>query len=377
MVDPVIAYPFIQVTIKPPPAPIAQRSPGVLALVGKAAQGDVNIPVEIDSVAQATEEFGEASELTKSLKIAMQQNPRPSKFYGVRAAEAGGVVNYAAALRTLEALDDVTFVVLANEKEVGTVAAGTALSALKAHIDTASSDGNKRIGVAMVDSALDDDDYVDVVKAKIAPLKSGNSRMIIIAARGATVDVAAAAAGAIAGYAPHISVVLKPVREVTMPRGSQYTPTEIKGLSREGVIPLIDPVLLPGDGLYFAEGRAFTSDANLPYIDLVRTLDDIEFRLKAGLIGTVGDARITKEGLVSLKARVEGILGPLKRRAVIDNYEVSIEVLNILNLPEANWTAADRAIVENARAIRTVDLGVTVWYGPAIHLLNVTLETKF
>ena len=44
-------------------------------------------------------------------------------------------------------------------------------------------------------------------------------------------------------------------------------------------------------------------------------LDDIDFRLKAGLIGSVGDARITKAGLTLVANRIDGILGPLKRGA--------------------------------------------------------------
>ena len=59
-------------------------------------------------------------------------------------------------------------------------------------------------------------------------------------------------------------------------------------------------------------------------------------------IGAVGDARITKPGLIGLKTRVDGIMGPLKRAATIDDYTIDIPVLNILSIPESSWTA-DRA----------------------------------
>ena len=136
-------------------------------------------------------------------------------------------------------------------------------------------------------------------------------------------------------------------------------------------------MLIPGEGLHFAEGRTFTSDPDLLYVDIVRVLDDIDFRLKAGLIGSVGDARITKAGLTCREGADEGILGPLQRNAVIDDFSVSIPVLDILFIPEAARTPADVNIVNTARANRTVEMQSQITYGPAVHLLRVTLAPKF
>ena len=118
-----------------------------------------------------------------------------------------------------------------------------------------------------------------------------------MAARGSTQDVATAAAAAVAGYDPQVSMVLKKLQGVTLPLTSQYTPSEIVGLSvgngtpgvTGGMNAIIDPVLVPGESLHFADGRTFSTDAALDYIDIVRVLDDIDFRLKAGLIGMVGE----------------------------------------------------------------------------------------
>jgi hypothetical protein len=180
-----------------------------------------------------------------------------------------------------------------------------------------------------------------------------------------------------AGFEPQVSVVLKRVRGIQIPTEQQYSPSEIKGLSEQQIIPLIDPALVPGEGLHLAEGRCFTTDESLLYVDIVRVLDDIDFRLKAGLIGSVGDARITRAGMTSVKIRVEGILGPLQRRGVIDGFDVSIPVLDILSLPESARTPTDTAILVDARQNRTVDLFLSVTYGPAVHRLRVTLAPKF
>jgi hypothetical protein len=424
------AYPFMEVRIDTSALmPVAERFPGVIAVVGKApaklitaskprddAGNEVdtaefndlfakvtketpfNTPIRIDTlddIKQFTERtvtfkqeqgkwvvdeitVNKETPLSESLTLAMQQDPKPFKIYGVRVEGD----KYAEGLAGLEAADDVTFVSLANERDVGAAATPSALPtnlmALKDHVEKMSGDGQKRLGVAMIDpTVLKSTDYVTARATAVNGLKSDTSRMVMIAARGATADAATAAMAAMAGYAPHISMVLKQVRGFKMPLEQQYSPAEIKALSEANIIPIIDPDLIVGEGLYFAEGRCFTTDSEKLYIDLVRTLDDIEFKLKAELIGLIGDARITKMGMTRLKTRVEGVLGGLKGGGVIDNYAIDIPVLNVLSLPESAWSPADRRLVETSRANRLVEFQVDITYGPAVHRLKVTLVPKF
>jgi hypothetical protein len=385
------AFPFIEVTINTSALqPVAQRSPGVIAVVGTtpaAADGGaagVNVPSVVETLDDAKTLFAKVTNnvvapttLYTSLALALQQDPKPQKIYGVRVDGN----NYAAALAGLEAVDDVTLVSLASVTDVGQASGAnpaTGLHALKEHVENMSASGQKRIGVAMVDPAIaKSPTYVTDVTNVITSLRSDSSRMVMIAARGADGDAATAGMAAIAGYDPQISMVLKRVRGITIGHASQYSPSEIKGLSENGLDPLIVPSLISGGGLYFGEGRTFTTDDSLLFIDIVRVLDDIDFRLKAGLIGSVGDARITKSGMTLVKSRVEGILGPLQRRAVIDDFAVQIPVLDILSTPEPTWSATDQNIVTTARANRTVEMFVSITYGPAVHRLLVTLAPKF
>lgn len=388
------AYPYVTVFIDTSALlPTAQRAPGVVAVVGladDAAATAANTPAEVtdhDSILAAFANGTTANPLTNSLDLVLGQDPRPSKVYGVR-TDAGK--DYAAALAGLEAADDVTFVCLASEFGVG--AGGnspTNLMALRAHVENMSASGQKRMAVAAIDPTIaKSPTYAadQLAGGAYGKLMSDDGRMILVAARGATTDptnpaatadAAAAAMGAIAGYSPSTSVVLKQVRGFTMPVTSQFTPAEIGALAGAGVIPLVDPALIPGTGLYFADGGTFSSDATRNYVDIVRVLDDIEFRLRAGLIGTVGDSRITKPGLTSIRIRIEGILGPLQQAAVIDDYSVAIPVLDILGIPESARSAADEAQVVTARNTRQVNVLVSITYGPAVHRLNVTLAPKF
>jgi hypothetical protein len=382
------AFPFIDVLIDTSALqPVAQRSPGVIAVVGASAAGSaaVNTPTPVDSIADAVTLFGDTSPLTRSLALALLQDPRPSKVYGVKMGAAAGDPEVDAALDALTAVGDVTFVSLAG------IVDPARLLLLKEHVETSSAAGQKRIGVAMIDPARPRSaNYVAEAVAAVHPegsgpdLMSSTSRMILVAARGATLadgttvaDTATAAMAAIAGHAPSTSIVLKRVRGISIPLAQQYSTTEITGLSEANIVPIIQPAMIVGAGFHFAEGRAFTSDATQLFIDVVRTLDDIDFQLKAGLIGLVGDARITRAGLTTVRTTVQGILGPLKLAAIIDDFDVRIPLLDILDIPESARTPTETSLVTTARANRAVDLLVSITYGPAVHRLRVTLQPKF
>jgi hypothetical protein len=381
------AYPFIEVKIDTSGLqPIATRSPGVIAVVGiGAGTNPTNTAIEIDTTGDAAgfaavvNNVPTPNALYNSLLLALLQDPKPSKIYGVKTAGNAGT-DWDAALGALDAVDDVDFVSLANITDV------TLLGKVKTHAENNSANGQKRIAVGMIDpTTAKSATYVTDVTTAAQPLLSSVSRMVLVGLRGAvqnaaSVDIATAAMAAIAGYPPQTSIVLKQIRgfdNLGIAQSLLYSSSEIKQLSEAGIIPLIRPSLIVGGGFYFGEGRTFTTDAQLLYVDIVRVLDDIDFRLKAGLIGLIGDARITRAGLTTVKTRIDGILGPLVRSAEIDEFQVQIPVLDILSLPDSARSATENALVATARQNRAVDVIVTVTYGPAVHRLLVTLNVTF
>lgn len=386
----VVAYPFVEVKVIPPPAAVARRATGVVAVVGITPDGPtggaapVAAPRVVTTAAEAAKLFAETNAggalvtptpLYASLLLALQQDPPPVKVYGVRAAANG----YEDALRALEAVDDVNFVSLAGETDVA------ALRLLKAHVENVTLAGSPRLGVAMADPAraLSQEwakEALEALQPAGATLRSGASRMIVVAARSpadGVQDFASATMGAIAGHPPHVSPVLKQVRGVTIPKELQFTPTEIRALAEEGIIPIIDPELIPGEGLFLADGGLFTTDSRRAFVDIMRVLDDVQFRLRAGLIGTIGDARITKPGLTLVKMTAEGIVANLKRQNIIDGYTVQIPLIDLLSLPDTALTAADKQLITEARTTRAVDMLVAIVYGPQVHRLGVTLRMDF
>jgi hypothetical protein len=384
-------FPFIRVRIDTSGLmPTAKRATGNVGIVGDAGgfgSAVPNVPVLIGSEAEARTAFADtdasgavtgSGRLYESIRTALTQDPAPSRIYAVATADNAGNPDYAAGLASLAAAP-VQLVSLANETDP------TLLGFLKDHVEGVSADGDRRIGVAMVDPDLAvgaGETFADNADDAYTALKSDVSRMVLLAARVTTTagvpddDVATAAMASMAGYPPHISVLMKQVRGVKIPVERQFSGSEIKQLAEKFIIPVIDPELIPGEGLYLGSARSYTTDVTRLYVDIVRVLDDIEFRLKAGLIGSIGNVRIDRLGMQGLKSRFDGILSPLETGRVIAGYSVDIPVLPILEAAEAVRTPGQIEVLGDARTSRVVEVIVSVTYAGAVHFLDVSLALK-
>jgi len=205
-----------------------------------------------------------------------------------------------------------------------------------------------------------------------------NERLVYIAHK-SDEDAASAVAGAIAGYEPHISLLLKQVNidtdlfsaaEIETINGSE---TFDSGPAGKGVNWLVDPVLIPGGGIYMGEGYT-GNPGGKKYIDIVRTIDDVSFRLKAQLIKTIGNLRISRSGLRALIAQMEAVLEPLVRNEVIESYDIVIPILVLLDKDPNTLTAAQLQQINDAQSQRVVEVLAAVDYAGAIHRLAITLK---
>lgn len=301
-------------------------------------------------------------DLGNSVAKAFEQTPGPTKVWAVRINTAQGDQAIPNALAEVAKLN-VQIVTLAN-KGLGPANANRAeIELLASHVSTVSktgSDGKERIGVAMLGK--------DVVDPAVVTANMSIDRMVMVAHK-SDEDAAAAFAGTIAGYEPHISILLK---QVKIGMDSLFSDAEIDAFNEARVNWLTDPTLLPGKGLFAGEG--YTLGADIPYIDIIRTIDDISFRLKAQLIRSIGDLRVSRSGLRALVSQMTAILEPLRQREVIEAYEVFMPLLVLLDKPPASLTDAELQQINNAQNERTVDAIVSVDYAGAIHRLNITLK---
>lgn len=353
---------------------------GNLGILGTAAAGPVGELTPITSPDEAGAHFTSGA-LVNAVAMAFSQSPGPSLIYAVRVADDATNEAWKAGFDAM-VVADVQIVCLANVPMTEAAAtAGTddapggAVVQLAEHVVTASQsgDGRERIGVAMLEKGKADP---TVVKGKLI-----TERMVYIAHKSKE-DAAAAVAGVIAGYEPHISLLLKPVRIASDP----FSPTEIialNGNEEYGSGPacgfvnwLTDPALIPGQGIFL--GESYTADPDPKkskcYIDIVRSLDFVTNMLKRSLLGAIGNVRISRSGLRSLVGQMEAVLEPLIGREMIESYKITVPILTLLDKDPSSLTELQMKAINAAQAERRIEVLIEVDYAGALHRLDITLK---
>ncbi|MBU2670209.1 hypothetical protein KOI35_42585 [Actinoplanes bogorensis] len=370
------------------------RATGNVAVIGTAPSGTDAVAVAIADMSVANATFGPAtlpdpqpgnpgktkpnSSLTQALSTLFGQSPGPGQVFAIKAAgtSTGAVADPSAALTTAEDLD-VQFVVLAaTPLDTNTGADTAAIGKLAEHVVRVSErgvEGRERMGVVMLVKGASDPAVV-TGKGKLV-----SDRMVYIAHKSDD-DAAAAVAGTIAGYPPHISMLLKQVAISSAP----FSATDIDKINQSedfgnppkgnGVNWLVDPVLIAGGGVFLGEGYTGNPGGGTKYIDVRRTVDDISFKLKARLIRAIGNLRISRSGLRALTVQLEAVLDPLVGDEVIDGYSIDIPILDLLDADPAALTAAQLQAIQNAQADRIAQILVTVDYAGAIHRIALALN---
>jgi hypothetical protein len=366
----------------------AVRAFGNIAVVGTIAPPDtppadlaaVNKPIDFTEPSEALRRA--PGDLGRAVELALTQSPGPSLVTGVRVDETDP--DFAAALEVVAGLD-VQLVMLANtpmteentavgDPEATPPTPDGPLVSLARHVVSVSetgADGRQRIGVAMLPKDSADP---EVVTGALA-----TDRMVYIAHR-STQDAAAAVAGTIAGYEPHVSLLLKQVA-ITSP---SFTQAQIEALNgsetfasgpaaKNGVNWLTSPALIPGSAVYMGEGYT-GNPGGITYIDARRYVDSLSFQLNARLIRSIGNVRISRSGLRALVAQIEAILSPQQQADILTGFEVSIPLLALLDKDPATLTAAEAEQIGRAEAERLVQVLVAVQYAGAVHRLSVTLK---
>ncbi|MFD0687811.1 hypothetical protein [Actinomadura fibrosa] len=366
----------------------AVRAFGNIAVIGKIAPpaqsppadlAAVNTPVDFTDPAEALRRA--PGDLGQAIALALTQSPGPSLVTGVRVSETSP--NFQAALDVVAGLD-VQLVVLANTPMT---AANTAVGnpnatpptsdgpvvALAKHVVSVSetgADGRQRIGVAMLPK--------DSADPSVVSGALSTDRMVYIAHR-STQDAAAAVAGTIAGYEPHVTLLLKQVA-ITSPSFTQAQIEAINGsenfgsgpAAKNGVNWLASPALIPGNAVYLGEGYT-GNPGGITYIDARRYIDGLSFQLNARLIRSIGNVRITRAGLRALIAQIEAILGPQQQADILTSFEVSVPLLALLDRDPATLTAAEAQRVHDAETQRLVQILVAVNYAGQVHRMSLTV----
>jgi hypothetical protein len=214
-----------------------------------------------------------------------------------------------------------------------------------------------------------------------SPMNWASSRMVFVVANSPD-DFAAAAAGVIAGFDPWISLILKPVSGIgingTFTDGAIqiYIAPDHSNLVQPRVIPILHPDFLAGSGPVMGEGFSADGTGQRLYVDIVRTIDDIAFRLKATLTSAqvIGTLRINRTGLRVLTSIVRAMLRTRVDAGEIDDFTLEIPIQALTEKDPAQLTPEEQQALQQVQNSRQLPLNVSVTYSGAIHQLVVTLK---
>jgi hypothetical protein len=265
-----------------------------------------------------------------------------------------------------------------------------AISDLKDHVEQASPNDSggggtrPRMGVAMLPkTGWTSNGGAPKPSQKLADfgINWTSSRMVLMAHKSDD-DVAAAVAGLIARHEPWVSLTMKPLTGIGQPQ--RFTDTEVavwldpeaQGIVQARVNPLVDPEFLAGAGLVMGESYTADGTGQRLYIDIVRTLDDLAFRLKAHLTNpnVIGTMRINRTGLTGLRTVVAALLDSRVAVGEIDGYSIDIPLLGILQKNPAQRTPEETQQINTVQNSRRLEFSVSADYTGAIHYLLVTLK---
>jgi hypothetical protein len=214
-----------------------------------------------------------------------------------------------------------------------------------------------------------------------SPMNWASSRIVFVA-HNSPDDVAAAAAGVIGGVDPWVSLVLKPVGGIT--QVGDFTDQELLtlmhpdqvGIVQPKVNPVVHPEFLAGSGPVMGEGFTADGTGERQYIDIVRTIDDIAFRVKAVLTSpqVIGTLRINRPGLRVLTSIMRAMLNARVADGEIDGYAIDIPIQAIVEKDERDRTPDETQQLQQVQNSRQLAFNVSIDYSGAIHQLVVTLK---
>jgi hypothetical protein len=274
------------------------------------------------------------------------------------------------------------------------------ITALKNHVEASSPNDaggggiRPRIGVAMLpmggiadtsgnitNKFSDWKSEEQVQKNLPSPMNWSSSRMVFVVANSPD-DIAAAAAGVIAGVDPWISLILKPVNGIGINGilSDQAIQTFLapaqSNLTQPHVNPILHPDFMAGSGPVMGEGFSADGTGQRLYVDIVRTIDDIAFQMKATLTSpqVIGTLRINRPGLRVLTSIIRAALKARVAIGEIDDFAIDIPIQALTEKDPAQLSPDEQQQLQQVQNSRQLALNISITYAGAIHQLVVMLK---
>lgn len=338
----------------------ATRAFGAVAIVGDG--GTVNTtPIKIGNYSEASTAFG-----VTDLGIGVKNALRNGAAY-VWAVDCG-TPTLASVQDALESLEGIDIQVVALAGIVETADNAYISNALANHLDSAMTE---RIGVFQLGKAQD----ATTMPTTFAGLVTANRSRLFGIAHNSDDEVACAAAGLIAGLKPEESPLLKPLTNVSQTVG--FTSAQIAALETAHINVLVSPIYMSGNSFVLGSDYTMGSTAGgINFIDTRRVIDDIAYKLKAGLTSPsiIGTVRVNQPGLSIMRGRIAGILQNCLNSGEIDEYVVKIPLLDAMKKDPSARSDAENTLISGARTSRGVSCDVSITYGGVLHVINIDVK---
>ena len=134
-----------------------------------------------------------------------------------------------------------------------------------------------------------------------------------------------------------------------------------------------------GENYAFSESFTLSNDGFKKYIDAMRVIDDVSFKVRATLtnpaiLGTIKLA--TPPGMARLRVTINRLFNSLVASGEIDSYSVLIPGEEIVNKPTSQRSASELATLQAMITERKFRLVVDIKYSGSVHYLD-PVELKF
>jgi len=336
------------------------RDYGTVAVVGNGGTSNTT-PVKIGSYSEATATFSTTA-LGNGVRAALLNGA--SKVWAVDC----GTPTLQGVTSALESLEGYDIQVVALAGIVETADDAYISDALCDHVYAAATE---RVGVFQLGA---EEDITTVPTAITGMLTANKSRMFGIA-HNSTSEVACAVAGLISKLKPWESPLLKGITGVVQTIG--FTNAQIAALETAQINVLVDPIYITGEGYVLGSDFVMGSAVSgVSFIDTRRVIDDIAYKLKAGLTdpNIIGEVRINKTGLATLINRLSGILQTCVNVGEIEDYNITLPVLNALSKDESSRSTAEALLITTARTSRAISGTVQISYAGVLHTINLDVN---
>ncbi len=238
------------------------------------------------------------------------------------------------------------------------------LTILKNHIVSTSTGTKKRIGI--IASAKD---------SNATTLTSlANDRIVLINHKSLK-DIPSITAGVLSTLQPWQTLHRKAV--VGDESDGNFTDTDYNTTFKNAqIIGLDRSEFITGNSFRFSEGTTLSPDTFLKYIDAVRVVDDVSFKVRAelsnpSLISNIKLATIP--GMNTLRATLTTLMNSLVALGEIDDYTIVIPLEEIVRKPASQRTVEEQTRLNQAVSSRTFSIDVDITYSGQLHYLDPVL----